>query len=399
MPMGSDLPAPSPEAAEHSTRVAERLRRRLAEHGGWLSFADYMDLVLYAPGLGYYAAGARKFGAAGDFITAPELGSLFARALARVARSVLETLGGGTILELGGGTGALAADLLDALRASPPQRYLILEVSADLRERQAATLAARVPELRSRVTWLDHLPERPFQGVLIANEVLDALPVERFGIRDGRVLQWGVGVRGAGFAWAHRPAPAALAGAVRRIEGLLGAGFPEGYSSEICPGLPSWMSGMAGLVEQGLALLVDYGCSRREYYQPERMDGTLACHYRHRLHADPFLLPGLQDITAWVDFTAAAQAGLDAGMSLAAYSTQAHFLLAAGLLDEADSAGPDGPAAVSRSRQLGQLLMPGQMGEYFKVLALSRGYRPIRPLTLRDLRGRLELPDDGTSPG
>lgn len=391
MQRGSDLPAPSPEAAEHSARVGGLLRQRLAAQRGWISFADYMDLVLYAPGLGYYAAGARKFGAAGDFVTAPELGSLFARALARVAGSALQALGGGTILEVGGGTGALAADLLEALRDTPPDHYLLLELSADLRERQAATLAARVPDLSKRVVWLDRLPERPFRGVLIANEVLDALPVERFGIRDGQVLQWGVSSQGPGFAWAGRPAPADLSRAVREIESAVGHGLPEGYASELCPGLGRWMRSIAGLVEQGLALFVDYGCSRREYYDPGRVDGTLACHYRHWRHADPFLLPGLQDITAWVDFTAAAAAGLDAGLELAAYSTQAHFLLAAGLLEDEATPGADSLDALSRSRQIGQLLMPGQMGEHFKVLALSRGYRSARPLTLRDLRGRLEL--------
>lgn len=392
MHTGSDLPAPSPEAAEHSARVAGLLRQRLQSRQGWISFAEYMDLVLYAPGLGYYAAGARKFGAAGDFVTAPEMGALFARAMARVAASALQSVGGDTILEVGGGTGALAADVLQALRASPPERYLLLELSGDLRERQAATLAARVPDLSGRVSWLDRLPERPFRGVLIANEVLDALPVERFGIRDGEVVQWGVTRRDRGFDWAGRPAPPALAGTVRAIESALGHSLPEGYTSELCPGLGAWMRSMAGLVESGLALFVDYGCARREYYHPERVDGTLACHYRHRHHGNPFLLPGLQDVTAWVDFTAATLAGLDAGLELAAYSTQAHFLLAAGVLEDGADTGGGPLDALSRSRQIGQLLMPGQMGEHFKVLALSRGYRPAQPLTLRDLRGRLELP-------
>jgi SAM-dependent MidA family methyltransferase len=390
METGFDLPAPGVAAAEHSARVCAALRDRINNAGGWLSFADYMDLVLYAPGLGYYAAGARKFGADGDFTTAPELGGLFARCLSRVVRGALRRLPGGVIVEVGGGSGVLAADLLAALRDDPPARYLLLEVSGELRERQAATLAARVPELLDRVTWLDRLPEKPVRGVLIANEVLDALPVERFCVRDGHILQWGVRSDGLELRWSARPAMPPLRDAVRRIESALGTPLPEGYTSEICLRQQPWVATLAGSLQQGLALFIDYGCSRREYYHPDRRDGTLACHYRHRRHGDPFFLPGLQDLTAWVDFSAVVEAAEAAGLTLEAYSTQAHFLLAAGILEElaASEGGADGDLA--RSQQAGQLLVPGQMGEHFKVLALTRDFQPDLPLSLRDLRGRLQ---------
>ena len=387
----SELPAHDVSALAHSARVADLLRARLAGSGGWISFADYMDLVLYAPGLGYYSAGAQKFGPAGDFVTAPGLGSMFARCLARVVEQALGQLGGGVVLEIGGGTGALAADLLWALRASPPRQYLLLEVSADLRVRQHAELAARVPELLDRVQWLDRLPAAPLTGVLIANEVLDALPVERFTMQDGNPRQLGVHLQDGEFAWSSVPAPAALEDGVRAIERAMSGRLPDGYSSEISLRQPAWIASLAAVLGQGLALFADYGYSRREYYHPQRTEGTLACHYRHHWHADPFFLPGLQDITAWVDFSAAAQAAAAAGLDVAAYTTQAHFLLAAGILQEmeTDAARNQGqsPAGMqAMAAELRQLLMPGEMGERFKMLALARDFKPAFELTVRDMR-------------
>ena len=385
----SELPIPDDAALAHSAGVADLVRARLADEGGWISFADYMDLVLYAPGLGYYSAGAQKFGPAGDFVTAPGLGSLFARCLARVTAQVLDQLGDGVVLEVGGGTGALAADLLWSLRTSPPRQYLLLEVSADLRARQRARIAAQVPELLDRVQWLDHLPETPLKGVLIANEVLDALPTERFTMQAGRPRQLGVHLQAGEFAWSSVAAPAALEAAVRAIEQDTGNRLPDGYSSEVSVRQPAWIASLAASLGQGLALFTDYGYSRREYYHPQRTDGTLACHYRHHWHADPFFLPGLQDITAWVDFSAAARAAVTAGLDVAAYTTQAHFLLATGILQEMET-------ETSRARSQGemqavaaelrQLLMPGEMGERFKLLALSRDFEPAFELTVRDMR-------------
>lgn len=391
MQTGSDLPPPDPVAQAHSDRVLEHVRVRIRERDGFLSFADYMELVLYAPGLGYYSAGAAKFGAAGDFVTAPGLGSVFARCLARLAGDTLAQLDRGVILEVGGGSGTLAADLLRALRHRPPDRYLLLEVSGELRERQRQTLAARVPEFLDRVEWLDRWPAAPLNGVFIANEVLDALPVDRFRAGPDGTLQLGVTARGGRLAWDARPAPPALAAAVNRLEERLGAQFPAGFQGEIAPGQSPWLQSFVRSLGRGLALCIDYGGSRREVYHPDRRDGTLACHYRHRRHADPFLHPGLQDITAWVDFSAAADAAVAGGADLVTYATQAHVLLAAGVLDP-----PGGDrelteaARLAEAQEIQRLILPGGMGEHFKVLALGRDFAPARALAVRDLRDRLE---------
>ena len=390
MQTGFDLPAPATEALAHSERVRTLVAERIANNGGFLSFADYMDAVLYAPGLGYYSAGAQKFGAAGDFVTAPELGPVFARCLARLASAALRQLGGGVILEVGGGSGALAADLLLALRDEPPERYLLLDVSGDLRERQRATLAARVPEQLHRVTWLDTLPPEPLTGVLLANEVLDALPVERFRMRDGRPAQLGVQVAGGRFAWAEQPPTGPLAAAVADLEEALGQPFPDGYTTEIGLRHPVWLRSLLAALGRGLALCIDYGGTRREIYHAGRPDGTLVCHYRHRQHTDPFFLPGLQDLTAWVDFSAAADAAAAVGLDVAAYATQAHTLLATGVLEDWQRDGPaTDPARWREVQQIQRLLLPGEMGERFKVLALTRDFMPDFPLTVRDLRDRL----------
>ncbi len=390
MQSGFDLPAPGADALAHSARVRDLVATRIAAGGGFLSFADYMDAVLYAPGLGYYSAGARKFGAGGDFVTAPELGSVFARCLARLARATLRQLGGGVILEVGGGSGALAADLLAALRDEPPERYLLLDISGDLRERQRQTLAARVPEFLPRVAWLDALPAGPLEGLVLANEVLDALPVERFRMRGGHASQLGVQSAGGRLAWAEQPAPGPLAAAVADLQAALGTPLPEGYTTEIGLLQPAWLGSLLGTLRRGLALCIDYGGTRREIYHADRSAGTLVCYYRHRQHTDPFFLPGLQDLTAWVDFSAAASSAAAAGLEVAGYATQAHTLLASGVLD--DLQGADTTMDPDRLRELQQvqrLLMPGEMGERFKVLALTRSFTPDFPLTVRDLRARL----------
>jgi SAM-dependent MidA family methyltransferase len=390
MQTGFDLPPPEAGAREHSERVRELVAARIAAGGGFLGFADYMDAVLYAPGLGYYSAGAQKFGAAGDFVTAPELGQVFARCLARLAGAALRQLGGGTILEVGGGSGALAADLLLALRDSPPERYLLLDVSGDLRERQRRAIEARVPEMLHRVSWLDELPRAPLTGVLLANEVLDALPVERFRIRHDQPEQLGVRMAEGRLAWTARPSPAPLAAAIRHLEAQLGAPLAEGYTSEIGLRRPAWLQALLASLDRGLALCIDYGGTRREVYHSARRDGTLVCHYRHRRHNDPFFLPGLQDLTAWVDFSALAAAAMQSGFEVAAYATQAHVLLASGILDDLQ-AGVDAadPLRLREMQEVQRLLLPGEMGERFKVLALARGLTPDFQLTVRDLRDRL----------
>ena len=387
------LPGLSADELAHAGRVAAHLRQTIAAAGGWIPFSRFMQQALYAPGLGYYSAGTRKFGAAGDFVTAPGLTPVFARCLATQVAGVLAQLGGGCVLEAGAGDGAMAADLLAALaaRGAAPARYDILEVSADLRERQRATLAARVPEMLERVRWIDAPPDEPWDGVLVANEVLDALPVERFVMRGGEVASLGVAVREGRLAWCEGPASERLVEAVRHIERDTGAAWPEGYFSEVNLALGPWLGAIAAALARGVMLFVDYGLPRREYYSPERSEGTLLCHFRHRFHEDPFARPGLQDITAWVDFTAVAEAALAAGLDLAGYTTQAHFLLGSGIdgfLAEAAGLGVVPRAQFSRQAML--LTLPGEMGERFKVIALARAYGArLRGFDLRDLRHTL----------
>jgi SAM-dependent MidA family methyltransferase len=393
MSMALELPELTADEAEHSARLAERVRAAIAAGGGWISFAQFMTLALYEPGLGYYSAGARKLGAAGDFITAPEVAPVFSRCLAAQCEQVLRDLGtNSVVLELGAGSGVMAAEVLAELerRGALPAEYRILDVSADLRERQQATLAAAVPHLLPRVRWLDALPAA-FEGVIVANEVLDALAVERFAIRGKQVNALGVTWQLGQFDWSEVRASAQLAASVRGIEADLGAALPDGYVSEICPGLAPWLSALSASLARGTMLLVDYGLPRREYYAADRRDGTLICHFRHRFHDDPFARLGLQDITAWVDFTAVADAAQSAGLDLAGYATQAHFLIGCGIGEfVADVADLGVVERVNLSRQVMVLTLPGEMGERFKVMALAKGYdAPLRGFAVRDLRHAL----------
>lgn len=382
----SDLPPPSAEAAAHGARVAGHVADLIDAAAGAIPFGDYMDAVLYAPGLGYYSAGARKFGEGGDFTTAPEASPLFARAVAREYAA----LGFGDFLELGGGSGRFAADCLVELArldALPP-RYWLLEVSADLRDRQRATLEALAPALIDRVEWLDRLPAS-FDGLVFANEVLDALPFERFRRTASGVDELTVIRRDAGFGWGSRPAPPALAAAVADIEADLGVRLPDGHESEVCLRLGPWLASLAQSLGRGAVLLFDYGMSRREYYSPQRARGTLRCHYRQRAHDDPFVWPGLQDVTAQVDFTAVAAHGVAAGLDFAGYTTQAHALLGLGLGELMDEE-VDAESARVRAQQARMLTLPDAMGERFKAIGFTRGVAPaLRAFSVRDLSARL----------
>lgn len=379
-----DLPEPPPEALAHSRRLQTVIREEIAAAGGRLGFDRYMELALYAPALGYYSAGARKIGVDGDFVTAPEISPLFSRCVARQAAQVLQALGGGTILELGAGSGRMAADMLSELArlGRLPERYLILEPSGELRERQRHTLDQHAAGPDARVCWLDRLPERPLRGLIVGNEVVDALPVKRFRHERGW-QELCVRVEGEGFGWTAASCGEPLA---RALAHRLGQAA-EGYESEINLRLGPWMGSLADALEAGMLLLVDYGLARREYYHPERARGTLMCHYRHRAHDDPFRYPGLQDITAWVDFTALAEAGTAAGLALAGYTTQAHFLLGGGLEALAAEVDPaDVRALAELSRQIKLLTLPTEMGERFKAMAFTRGALPLPDaFRLRDL--------------
>lgn len=374
-PLATALPEPGADERALSDRLVRAIRDEIAASGP-MPFSRYMERCLYAPGLGYYSAGRTKFGAAGDFVTAPELGPLFARSIARASAPLLRELGGADFLELGGGSGAFALDALREFAAldAIPRRYRILEPSADLRQRQQErALRELPPELAVRLEWIERPPEASWRGVLFANEVVDALPATRFAMLGGEVFEEHVGIDGERLVRVDRPADALVGGAVRAVERCLQAPFDDGYRSEILPQLPYWMQAIAATLRAGAMLFVDYGYPRREFYLPERRDGTLVCHYRHRAHADALLWPGLQDITAFVDFTALAEAGIAAGFDFAGYAPQGAFLLASGLAEIVASEPDDSDLErLRRAAETKRLTLPGEMGERFQVMAFTR---------------------------
>lgn len=394
-------PALSPEEEAHSRAATALIGERIRAAGGWISFEQFMELALYAPGFGYYSAGSVKLGPGGDFVTAPEISDLFGRCVARQCAPVLGR--GGEILELGAGTGRMAAVILESLAAlgALPERYAILEVSADLAQRQRERLGRLPRGLCERVVWLDRLPERPMSGVILANEVLDALPCRRFLLAGGEVRELGValqaedatepgGAAGAG-KLIERAAAAdqALASACAALLRELPAPLPAGYSSEICSRVEPWIAGVAECLQRGVMLLFDYGLPRAHYYHPQRTAGTLRCHFKQRVHDDPYINVGVQDITAWVDFTRVAEAALASGLDVSGFSTQAAFLLATGIEGlVAEAADP-----VAHARLAGEarrLLLPGEMGEAFKAMALTRDWdEPLQGFALQDLRHSL----------
>lgn len=374
------LPQADEASRAHSARVAEFLSERIADAGGSISFAEYMQHALYAGGLGYYAAGSAKFGSAGDFVTAPEVSPLFGRVVARQCTTVIESIPDAAILELGAGSGRFAIDILGKLAELDclPLEYRILEVSPELAERQRRAIEAELPALCDRVRWLDRLPD-DHRGVILGNEVLDALPVERF-VRRDEVRRLAVVARGDGFGWAEVDAPELLKRTVEAIEASLGYRLPDGYTSEVCLALPGFIGDVVASLEDGVAVFFDYGYGERDYYAPERRRGTLRCHFRHHAHDDPLILPGIQDITAWVDFSAAAAAAVKAGATVLGYTTQAGFVLAGGIAEELADLDAAGDAArLELSRQVKMLTLPGEMGERFHCLGLSRGAAPAPP--------------------
>lgn len=384
------LPQPSPEALAQSGHLVDHLRSLIDSQGGWISFATYMAEALYTPGLGYYSGGAHKFGPGGDFITAPELTPLFGQALASQVQQIMD-LSAPQVIEAGAGTGLLAADLLLELerRGALPERYAILEVSGELRERQFDTLAAKVPHLASRVHWLDGLPER-FSGALVANEVLDVMPVHLIAWRPEGIFERGVALSDEGnFVWADQPAT----GKVAEAAAALGLALPEEgeYVSELNLAGRAWVAEWAARLDQGAMLLVDYGYPRAEYYLPSRSTGTLLCYFRHHAHGDPFLWPGLNDITAFVDFTAIAEAGFDAGLDVLGYTDQANLLFNCGVLEcLARRAPEEGADYIRAAKALQRLTGPHEMGELFKVIGLATpGHPPARGFAQGDRTHRL----------
>ena len=396
----NDLPEPDEAARERSQRLCLQIGEQLKSKAGSMAFSAYMHEALYAPGLGYYSGGLQKFGAGGDFITAPEVSPLFSQCLARQVVEIMTGLqqsGSGTtgILEFGAGSGVMAAELLLELERLEqlPSQYYILEVSTELRQRQRETLQQKTPHLVGRVEWLEALPETAFSGVILANEVLDAMPVECFRRYQGKIeaLRISSGEQPSELITSYAEADAAMQLAVSVIEERLEAAIPDDYCSEYNPAIAGWLQSLADVLQQGAVLLIDYGYNVHEYYHEERSRGSLMCHYQHRAHTDPLWYPGLQDITAFVDFSDVAYSALSAGFDVSGYTTQAMFLMASGLADLHQAQVTDDPKQqILLAQQIKTLTLPSEMGERFKVMALTKKFdEPLIGFSMQDLRNRL----------
>jgi SAM-dependent MidA family methyltransferase len=394
------LPEPPQELKRLSEKLATVIRNKIGLSGP-IPFSEYMEMALYEPGLGYYSAGLQKFGEGGDFVTAPQLGNVFARCLAiqieQLAANFDQSgLDHYEIIEAGAGSGMLAADLLIALQQDhPPARYRILERSAHLRQVQKETLERYVPQWMDKISWLDEPPVESWQGVFLANEVLDALTVDRFYISADGIGQMLVTEESEGFGWFKDSCPPDMQTKIEAVLSTLEQKPADGYRSELNTSLPAWLQAVTDSLQKGLALFIDYGYTRRDYYLPQRRDGTLICHYQHRAHNDPFMWPGLTDISASVDFTALAEAADICGLDVSGYTTQAMFLISCGL----EQIIMEGEKISERERlklnnQVRQLTLPGEMGDRFQVMALSRGLdedlsEDLRGFSVRDLSYRL----------
>ena len=379
-PANSILPNPDELALKLSESLQEKIRLAIINNGSSISFEQYMQMALYEPGLGYYSAGSSKFGEQGDFVTAPEISPLFSRCIARQCQQVLSEISSSDIFELGSGTGTMAIDIMRELKRnnSLPETYYLLEPSADLRQRQQLNVKNTIPQLEERFVWLDHLPEEKIKGVILANEVIDAMPVMRIVI-DSEIEEYAVACdSGANdqirFQWVKKDIDQKLKSEIQVMFDTLRESVPTPYTTEINFNIKPWLNSLNDVLDEGLILISDYGYPRQEYFHPQRHTGTLICHYRHHAHDDPFLYPGLQDITASVDFTTVAEAAADAGLHVSGFTTQAHFLIACGL----DQFIPEYEIddAVERSKmtqQVAKLTMPGEMGEIFKFIGLTKG--------------------------
>lgn len=383
------LPTPDPVALEQCKSLTELIRQEIERSGGYISFARYMELALYAPGLGYYSAGARKFGEKGDFVTAPEISPLFAKCVAKQCQPILAAISHGDILELGAGSGIFAKDLLIELEKlhALPNNYFILEISAELRERQQQFLQTHCPHLVSRIHWLDTLPINGISGIIFANEVMDAMPVHCFRIDENEITERCVTWDKDKFSW-HMATPTTpeLISRVKAIQEECALAI--GYESEVNLMLTAWIATLVNTLKEGVILLFDYGYARHEYYHPDRYQGTLMCYYQHHRHDDPFSLVGLQDMTAHVDFTAVIESATNHGATLAGFTTQASFLLACGLLELASNEKTLFSAEHFQQNQaIKRLTLPSQMGELIKVMGLANNFDlPLLGFSLHDRR-------------
>ncbi|RKZ89246.1 MAG: SAM-dependent methyltransferase [Gammaproteobacteria bacterium] len=379
MTFSNTLPAPDSIAQQYQDQLFAVIQQHITDAGGKITFADYMNLCLYYPGLGYYSAGSQKLGQQGDFTTAPEISPLFARTLSCHIRDVFQQLEQANILEFGAGSGKMAADILKELENKQylPERYYIIEASADLRQRQQHTVKTMIPHLVDKVTWLDKIPEN-FVGVVLANEVCDAMPVhslqfeagkisERYIENDGQQLQWCKGE----LSQPH------LANRAAEIQSLIG---DCDYLTEVNLAAEGWLASIADCLQQGTIFIIDYGYPQVTYYHPQRTSGSLMCYYQHQGHDNPLILQGLQDITAHVDFTALAQTAIDNGLEVTSFQSQADFLLAGGITeltlshDDADEL-----LMLQQASEIKRLTLPAEMGETFKVLTLCRNLGQLLP--------------------
>lgn len=373
------LPIPTGPAFQHSCAVQEMICDEITASGGWIPFTRYMELAIYAPGMGYYCGGTTKFGGAGDFVTAPEISPLFGRAVAQQVAQVIECIGEDSsgILEFGAGTGKLALDILLELERleSLPKHYFILDVSGGLQKRQKELFEKFAPQLLSRVDWLKHMPAK-FKGLILANEVLDAMPVHLVVWRGTSLFERGVAWNGGAFEWSDRLLiNKELVKIARELSSQINSDGNKirTYISEISLLTRGFMRSLAAILQQGAIVLIDYGFTHKEYYHSQRNRGTLMCHYRHRTHDDPFYFPGLQDITSHVDFSAVTEAATGAGLELLGYTSQAHFLINCGITEIlARIPAENTDNYLPLANQLQKLVSPTEMGELFKVIAFGK---------------------------
>ncbi len=377
------LPAPDEFSVKLSKSLQEKIRRTLIDNGGSISFEQYMRMALYEPGLGYYSAGSNKFGEQGDFVTAPEISPLFSRCLARQCQQVLSEISSAKItcciLELGSGTGIMAIELMRELEKNGalPEVYYMLEPSADLRQRQQCNIKKSIPQLVEKFMWLEHLPKEKIKGVILANEVIDAMPVRRI-IIDSEIEEYAVAIDSTvidqiRFQWIKKETDEKFKIDTKELFDALGKPLSTPYITEINCNIKPWLNSLNDILDEGLILISDYGYPRQDYFHPQRQAGTLICHYRHHVHDDPFLYPGLQDITASVDFTTVAETAADAGLYVSGFTTQAHFLIACGLDKLASEYKSSDVVERSKmTQQVSKLTMPGEMGEKFKFIGLTK---------------------------
>ena len=374
----------------HSELVMENLAKEIKANQGWISFEDFFDFVMYKPGLGYYSAGAKKLGSSGDFTTSPEISRLFGKTVSNQVLALLNNFASPSIIEIGAGSGRLAYDIITNLINSKMDfdKYYILEVSADFRERQRQELSLLPDETLEKVIWLDSILEAPVEGIVIGNEVIDALPFKRFTVVDHKIQEIGVSIKNGQLTESTRDADKALAEEVRLIEKALNRDFEQNYTSEIRLNIGQWLKGISSMLKSGALLFIDYGYSRQEYYAEDRKNGSMICHYRNTAHENPFLNLGVQDISASVEFTLLAEKALEEQLEVGLFTSQSDFLINGNILGELDKI-EDDTLRMELTQEIKQLLMPSQMGQTFKCMMLYKNISLDSFEGIRDLRHTL----------